>query len=84
MLYRRMKTLLLIFILMSAACNGETRGYKAPSLSGDVSHMSADTLCYRAEGARDNPAYGEEIRARGLDCREILESRPPSGDYRFD
>lgn len=46
---------------------------RGPSQS--PSKMSADTLCYRAAYAKKNPAYTEEIAARNLDCREILENQ---------
>lgn len=50
---------------------------KGPSQS--ASKMSADTLCYRAAYAKKNPAYAEEIAARGLDCRAILDSQGAIG-----
>jgi hypothetical protein len=48
--------------------------YNRPSL--DPSRMSSDTLCYRSAGAKKNPDIENEIRARRLDCRAVLENDP--------
>ncbi len=54
-------------------------GYKTPGVSGNPSKMSADTLCYRYAYAKSNPALKDEVAARGLDCREVLDSQPAMG-----
>ncbi|MCB9977348.1 MAG: hypothetical protein H6858_07105 [Rhodospirillales bacterium] len=73
-----MKRLLLLSVaLMLSACSGETLGgFRAPTLSGDPAKMSADTLCYRAAYAKEDPALLAEVKARNLDCGQILESQP--------
>lgn len=68
-----MKNLLLIACLALAACDG----MKGPSLSGDPARMSGDTLCYRAAYAKDDAAINNEIQARHLDCKAMLEEHPP-------
>lgn len=50
---------------------------KGPSQSPAA--MSSDTLCYRAAYAKKNPAYAEEIAARRLDCRAILDQQGAIG-----
>jgi hypothetical protein len=66
---------LIIALLLLSACSG----YKSPSMSGDASKMSADTLCYRQAYAKSDPRLRDEIAARGLDCDEILRQQPHSG-----
>lgn len=67
-----------LFITLSAALLlPACISMKGPSQS--PSKMSGDTLCYRAAYAKKNPAYAEEIAARNLDCRSILESQGPIG-----
>lgn len=60
-------------LLALTACSA----MKGPSQS--PSKMSADTLCYRAAYAKKDPAYTDEIAARNLDCRRILESQGAIG-----
>lgn len=62
-------------LLLLAACSG----YKSPSMSSDPSKMSGDTLCYRHAYGESSRAMKEEIRARGLECDEILRQQPHSG-----
>ena len=63
------------FILMLlTACTG-AGAYKSPSASGDPARMSADTLCYRAAYGRADQALRDEIAARNLDCRAVLEQQ---------
>ena len=62
---------LLAMTLSLTAC----AGYKTPSLSGDPSKMSADTLCFRYESSKD-PALGAEIDARNIDCAGLLREDP--------
>lgn len=66
---------IVISVLLLAACEG----YKSPGLDSDPSKMSGDTLCYRYAYAKSNRALKEEIRARGLECDEILRQQPHSG-----
>lgn len=66
-------------LIVLAACSNNDAGsgnsrYNHPSSS--PSRMSSDTLCYRAAGAKENPEVKAEIKARGLDCRAILENDP--------
>lgn len=62
-------------VIVLAGCSGTNAGgYNRPSAS--PSKMSSDTLCYRAAGAKKDEAITDEIRARGLDCRGILENDP--------
>ncbi len=63
-------TFLLALLLLTACA-----GIKAPSMSGDPSKMSADTLCFRYASSED-PVLGAEIAARGLDCVTILRDDP--------
>jgi uncharacterized lipoprotein YajG len=63
-------------ILLTACANPKT-----PTISGNPQTMSADTLCYRHAGARHNQAIADEIKARRLNCAQILESDPL---YRHD
>jgi hypothetical protein len=67
-----MKPLALILALTLTACANP----KTPSISSNPKTMSADTLCYRYAGARKNTAIADEIKARGLNCAQILESDP--------
>ena len=69
-----MRYTLLPCLLLLCAC--VTENYRAPSLSGNPSKMSADTLCYRAAYAKEDPALIEEVKARNLDCGEILGTQP--------
>lgn len=62
-------------LLLLSACSG----YKSPSMSSDPSKMSADTLCYRYAYAKSDPRLRDEIKARGLECGEILRQQPHSG-----
>lgn len=80
-----MKRLLLVpAAVILSACSGETLGsFRAPSLSGDPAKMSADTLCYRAAYAKEDPALREEVKARNLDCEAILAAQPQPGGERF-
>lgn len=64
------RAFLILSVLILPAC----QSLKRPS--SDPVKMSSDTLCYRAAGAKKNEAYTDEIRARGLDCRRILEYDP--------
>lgn len=41
--------------------------------------MSADTLCYRYAYAKKNQPLKDEIDARGLDCRAILDQQGAIG-----
>ena len=66
----KVQSLLLAFLLTACA------GYKTPSLSGEPSKMSGDTLCFRAAHDPANKALRDEIAARNLDCRAILENDP--------
>ncbi len=66
-----------------AMTTGCASGYKTPSVSNNPHSMSADTLCYRAAYAKDDPAVQEEIAARGLDCAENLSQQPPVGESRW-
>ena len=74
-----MKNFLLLALLTLTAC----AGYKSPGFSGNPSKMSADTLCYRAAYAKSDRALQDEVRARNLDCRAILESQTPVGESRY-
>lgn len=71
---------LTVSLLVLAACSSadsksdHTHRYNRPS--ADPARMSSDTLCYRAAGAKKNQAIQDEIRARRLNCRAILESDP--------
>ena len=69
-----MRFFLLPSLLLLCAC--VTDDIRAPSLSGNPSKMSADTLCYRAAYAKEDPALIEEVKARNLDCGEILGTQP--------
>ncbi len=69
-----MRFFLLPSLLLLCAC--VTEGARIPSLSGNPSKMSADTLCYRAAYAKEDPALIEEVKARNLDCGEILGTQP--------
>jgi hypothetical protein len=75
-------SLTLAMTLTVTACVS-TGTYKSPSVSGNPSKMSADTLCYRAATARANAALKDEIRARNLDCAAILESDPLLDSSRY-
>lgn len=70
-------------IILTACSAADYEGFRAPSLSGDPARMSADTLCYRAAYAKENPALQEEVRARNLDCAQILDAQPHGGDTRY-
>lgn len=63
-----------LVLLAMTACSG----YKSPGLDSEPSKMSGDTLCYRYAYAKSNRALKEEIRARGLECEEILRTQPHS------
>ena len=63
--------LIVCLTLTVSAC----QSYRAPSMSGDVTRMSSDTLCYRHASSRDTK-LAEEITRRRLDCARILESDP--------
>ncbi len=79
-----MKKFLPAAFLFLAACSTveASHSYKTPSLSGDAGGMSSETLCYRAE-TTGSEILKDEIRARHLDCREVLESRPLIPDARY-
>lgn len=62
----------LMLVMLTSACM--TSGMNRPSSSPE--RMSSDTLCYRAAGAKKDEAITDEIHARGLDCRALLESDP--------
>ena len=62
---------IITFLLLTACA-----GYKTPSLSGEPSKMSGDTLCFRAAHDPANESLRAEIAARNLDCRAILENDP--------
>lgn len=70
-------------MILTACSAADYEGFRAPSLSGDPARMSADTLCYRAAYAKENPALQEEVRARNLDCAQILDAQPHGGDTRY-
>ncbi|MGB4107611.1 MAG: hypothetical protein WBK55_07425 [Alphaproteobacteria bacterium] len=70
-----MKKWIIFPLVLLTACSG----YKSPSMSSDPSKMSADTLCYRYAYAKSDRALKDEIRARGLECEEILRAQPQSG-----
>lgn len=70
-------------MILTACSAADYEGFRAPSLSGDLARMSADTLCYRAAYAKENPALQEEVRARNLDCAQILDAQPHGGDTRY-
>ncbi|HBR68263.1 MAG TPA: hypothetical protein DEA55_02685 [Rhodospirillaceae bacterium] len=70
-LLRRRCLLAMTGALFLTAC----AGYKSPSLSGDPSKMSADTLCTRYDGREDSP-IGKEIASRNLDCMRVLGADP--------
>ena len=74
-----MKNYLLLTLLSLTAC----AGMRTPGTSGNPSKMSADTLCYRATYAKSGQALQDEVRARNLDCRAILESQTPVGESRY-
>lgn len=71
--------LVLMVLLFTSAC----ADYRTPGVSGDPGRMSADTLCYRYAYAKKDPKLKEEIAARGLDCKSILDSQPPIGQSRY-
>lgn len=70
-----MKKILIVGIITLSACSG----YKTPSMSSDPSKMSADTLCYRQAYAKSDPRLRDEVKARGLECAEILRQQPHTG-----
>jgi hypothetical protein len=67
-----MKRASFLAFLLLAAC-GTTRH---PTVGGDPSTMSADTLCYRYAYAKSNEALKAEIDARNLDCEDVLAAQP--------
>jgi hypothetical protein len=71
-----MKNIFLLSLLLLGACAGN---YKAPSLSGNPQSMSAETLCFRYAGAKNDPAIVAEITARRLDCGQLLENNKTPG-----
>jgi hypothetical protein len=60
-------------LMAVSACSGS--GYKTPSMNSDPARMSADTLCYRYAYAKSDPKLAAEVKARNLDCREILDEQ---------
>jgi len=66
-----------ISILTAALLLTACVSMKGPSQS--PSKMSGDTLCYRAAYAKKNPEYADEIAARNLDCRRILDAQGAIG-----
>jgi len=69
----------LALILMLGACTA----MKTPSVSGDLTKISGDTLCYRYANstAKNRKAYSAEIDRRGLNCAQSL-ARDPLYDWR--
>ncbi len=75
-----MKTLLtLSLVLILCGCANTNH----PSVRSNPATMSSDTLCYRYATAKRDPAYGAEVKARGLDCAAILESDPLYNQNRY-
>lgn len=66
-----------VLVLLSA-CGGH--GYRSPTVSGNISKMSSQTLCYRAAYAKSNEAYADEIALRRLDCDAMLADDPLAKD----
>jgi hypothetical protein len=83
----KMQKWILISLLALGACSGggdsPFDNYKTPTLD-NPQNMSADTLCYRAAYAKSSQALKDEVRARGLDCGAILESRATFSDSRIE
>ncbi|MCD8496710.1 MAG: hypothetical protein LRZ85_00620 [Alphaproteobacteria bacterium] len=68
-----MKCLMIFTVLLLASC----ANFKGPSQS--PAKMSADTLCYRAAYAKNNEAIHDEIAARRLNCRKLLDQQGAIG-----
>ena len=75
---------LMLAALSLSSCGGcSSCNYKKPSVSGNPSGTSADTLCYRAVNAPLNQSLQDEVRARNLDCDAILDSDPLMDNRRY-